>query len=88
MKEDLFVVLTKDVANALLSYLGKRPFTEVSEIINKMMSDININASKISLSLNELAEPANVPTLEDTRPKQDPQADQPEQAELKEVVEG
>ena len=85
MKEDLFVVLTKDVANALLSYLGKRPFTEVSEIINKMMSDINMNASKISLSLNELAEPANAPTLEDTRPVQ---SDQPEQAEPKEVVEG
>ena len=50
MEKDKFVILSKDVANAIFSYLGSKPYTEVSEVINAMMSNINQNAQTLTIS--------------------------------------
>jgi hypothetical protein len=49
MEKDKFVILSKDVANAIFSYLGKRPCSEVMEIVQNMMDDINQNAAKLDI---------------------------------------
>ena len=45
MEEQKFVILSKDVANAVLGYLGNRPYTEVAELINGVLGDIGKNQS-------------------------------------------
>ena len=57
MEKDKFVILSKDVANAIFSYLGKKPYSEVAEIIGGMMGDINQNAVTLDIVSKE-AQPA------------------------------
>ena len=58
--EDKFIILSKDVANQLIGYLGKKPYTEVSNLIEGILNDANANAKSYGvtdLRPNEASKP-------------------------------
>jgi len=71
-KETQYVILSKDVANAIFNFLGSKPYTEVSEVINAMMNDINLNAKDLIISpkpVEKVSEPQPQVQAEVPQPK-------------------
>jgi hypothetical protein len=51
-EQETFVILSKGVANALFNYLGSKPYGEVSDLMNAVISNLQGNAAKYKIIPN------------------------------------
>jgi len=57
------VNLTAELVNAILGYLGSKPFNEVAQLINAIQNQAVPQINQVAPQVTQEAEPANTPVV-------------------------